>query len=242
MITATTVYTHMQQAMAAQPEPSSFSFTQHLAASGLTIRIVKDRFGNSDVQLAAGPGANGTATFEVRENDVRGTERTTDEQTGAVYPDQRLFWTATWPVLRTIGLRPPAPSTPAPSPSIDPRADAIALTDRFYDVTYDGQTQLDGSLVYHLALRSRSDREAHPLTDLYVNERTWLVREAVMSFRNEEVIGGDSGTFIFDFGRVGDYWLVTHGRLDAREHYLFRQYTGRSTFVNDGFAFASPGP
>jgi len=236
-MTASAVYTRMQVAMREQPHPARLRFSQHLEGHGISIHIREDRFGNTNVVLVA-EAQTAPVTFDVVEDDLAGTERTTDETTQAVYPDQRLYWTATWNVMHDIGLRPPAPTTPHPQASVDPSADALALSDRDYTVELGGDATVDGVPAFHLRLRARGSRDAHPLTDLFVDSKTFLIRQAVMAFRNEELIAGDSGTFVFDFDRVGRYWLVTHGRIDASEHGLMtRRSSGYALFTNDEFSF-----
>ncbi len=236
--TSTTIYTQMSLAMNAQPHAPAMRFTQRLHGRGISLRIVGDRFGNTAPYLSVSRD-RANARFTVEEDDRYGIERTTDESTHAVYPNQRIFWSATWPMIHTLGLQPPEPTTPRPRPSLAPLADDVALTDPAYAMRTAGEATVDGARCYHLVLHARGNKEAHPLTDLYVDEKSKLLRRAVMAFRTEEIVAGSSGTIALDFGRVGAYWLVTHGRIDARAHSLLMHAGGAATFVNSAFRFRS---
>jgi len=67
--------------------------------------------------------------------------------------------------------------------------------------------------VYHLKLRAYRDPNTHPLTDLYVDPETFLVREACGEVSGHYVLASGRVAGVIDFDRVGSYWLV------EREHF-----------------------
>jgi hypothetical protein len=120
-------------------------------------------------------------------------------------------------------------------------ADVIVMSDKYYEVSGGEVESLDGLSVYHLQLSTREDKVAHPLTDLYVDPESFLVRKAVAAFKNEAVISGDSGTVTLDFGRVGGFWMVISGAVSARAHAFFTQAAGSASFALSNVTFPSPG-
>ncbi len=53
----------------------------------------------------------------------------------------------------------------------------------FYHIELVGRERLGNNDVYHLKLTAYRDRDTRPLTDLYVDPETFLVREAAAKFR-----------------------------------------------------------
>ncbi len=203
---AATIYARAAHAMQMQVRPPAMEFTQLLDGRGVTVRIVGDAYGDTEPYLAVTNDLSTSAAFRVEEDDAYGIDRTTDEDTRAVFPDRRIYWSASWSMMHAT-----------------PRAGE-------YRMTPAGEATVDGAPCFHLRLRTRHRQTTQRLTDLYVDERTDLIRRAVLSYRGRDSIA-------LDFGRVGAYWLVTHGRITARAQGLFRRAGGYATFVNEGFRF-----
>ncbi len=117
---------------------------------------------------------------------------------------------------------------PQPSPSPSPAPDATSGfsgpatigavrvdTARYYHVELAGIENLNGNDVYHLKLTAIRDPDEHPLTDLYVDPQTFLVREARGAASAHLFIASGRFAGVVDFDRVGNYWLLEHERFDA---------------------------
>jgi len=97
---------------------------------------------------------------------------------------------------------------------------------------------MNGTLTYHLHLVARSDPAGHPLTDLYVDQDTYLLRAVNVRLKNEAYVSGYSGTMRLEFGRVGKFWLVTGGTMSASAHFLLAREKGSLMFAVSNASFA----
>lgn len=84
---------------------------------------------------------------------------------------------------------------------------------RDYHIDLVGRGMHDGSDAYHLHLRAYRNPEMHPLTDLFVDPATFLVREARGEVSAHAVVGSGRIAGVIDFDSVGAFWLV------KREHF-----------------------
>ena len=105
-----------------------------------------------------------------------------------------------------------APTTTSADSIFGPRTigGVKAASSRYYRIEFVGREQLDGSDVYHLKLRAFRNPNFHPLTDLYVDADTFLVRESRGEAVGQYVVASARASGIVDFDRVGPYWLVKH--------------------------------
>ncbi len=92
--------------------------------------------------------------------------------------------------------------------------------------------------MYHLTLRAYREPDTHPLTDLYVDQKTFLVREARGEASGHYVIGSGKVSGIIDFDCVGPYWLAEHERFDIAANAMFVH--ARMMLAIDGSSFATP--
>jgi hypothetical protein len=83
-----------------------------------------------------------------------------------------------------------------------------------YEVLSAAVEQLGADSVEHLTLRALSDPATYPLTDLYVDAQTFLVRRIVATFSDR--YGGVPATIAAsgDFARQGAYWVQTSEHVD----------------------------
>ena len=139
---------------------------------------------------------------------------------------------------------PPAPQTeptakPAESPIGLPIIGAVRVDSaRYYHIDLVGLEQLDAKDVYHLRLTAYRDPHTHPLTDLYVDRATFLVREARAEVSGRYVVGSGRLVGVVDFDRVGPYWLAERERFDIAANALLVH--ARITATIDGSNFATP--
>jgi hypothetical protein len=148
--------------------------------------------------------------------------------------------------VSSLGV-PQASPSPEAAPTTGPNDSQVgppiiaavhAESARYYQIELAGREQLAGHDVYHLKLRAYRDPDAHPLTDLYVDPQTFLVREARAEFSGHYVVANGRLVGVVDFDRVGAYWLV------EREHFEFAANAllvhVRMTASIDGSNFATP--
>ena len=92
--------------------------------------------------------------------------------------------------------------------------------------------------MYHLKLKAYRDPDTHPLTDLYVDQNTFLVREARGEVSGHYFLASGRVAGVVDFDRVGPYWLVEHEHFDVAANALLVH--ARLTATVDGSNFATP--
>jgi len=113
-----------------------------------------------------------------------------------------------------------------------------AYSPRYYHVTLAGLEQLGGHDVYHLKLTAYRDPATHPLTDLYVDPKTFLMREARGEVSGHYLVASGRVAGVIDFDRVGAYWLVEHEHFEIAANAVFVHT--RMTVSVDGSNFATP--
>jgi hypothetical protein len=133
-----------------------------------------------------------------------------------------------------------APTTkPGESPIGPPIIGAVRVdSSRYYHIDLVGLEALGANDVYHLKLRAYRDRDAHPLTDLYIDRATFLVREARAEVWGHYVVASGRLVGVIDFDRVGAYWLAEREHFDIAANALLVH--ARMTATIDGSKFATP--
>lgn len=129
---------------------------------------------------------------------------------------------------------PSASSSPAPmsssgtgmdTSSVNPTSQVLgavtAEASRFYDITLVGLEQRDNATVYHLHLRAISDIDDHPLTDLYVDPTSFLVRSAHAELTMRRVVFEFGFQVDVDYAPVGAYWLLSNVHFHGNGYALF---------------------
>ncbi len=239
------IYTDMTLAMRKQPSPPEVLYDETFIPHGLTVRIVIAKNGVSIAQLVFSSDPS-PRTFRVSLSQSGQTD-VYDTTTGKHFSEARMFWAATWSRVHpgstegNISVEEQAGDTGVNAARQRVIADVIVMSDKYYKVSGGGVESLGSAPVYHLQLSAREDKVAHPLTDLYVDPQSFLVRKAVAAFKNEAVISGDTGTITLDFGRIGGFWMVTSGEISARAHAFFTQAAGSASFAVSNVTFPSPG-
>lgn len=240
-LSVSAIYTNMTVAMRKQPSPHDVIYDETFTPHGLGIRIVDAEHGASIAQLVFSSDMS-PRTFHVRLSES-GQTGVYDLTTGKHFSALRMFWAATWQNVHPSSTNPSVPgeqraATSGVNGARDRLiADVIVMSDLYYKVWGGEVESLDKVPVYHLHLSARSDNNAHPLTDLYVDTSSFLVLKAVAAFKNEAMISGDTGTIALKFGRVGAFWMVTSGEVSARAHVFFTHVMGTASFVVSNVTF-----
>jgi hypothetical protein len=87
-------------------------------------------------------------------------------------------------------------------------------------------------------LTAYRDPDTHPLTDLFIDRATFLVREARGEVSGHYVIASGRVAGVVDFDRVGNYWLVEHEHFEIAANALLIH--ARMIATIDGSNFATP--
>jgi hypothetical protein len=135
-----------------------------------------------------------------------------DQTTG-----KRCRFTILYPAgsaLNTLDTVKPSPGATA-TPDATAQSDGLKLVGAVrvesaasYKITLAGTEMVDGHQTYHLALKAYRDPLSHPLTDLWIDPDTYLVRQARGEASAHFVVGSGrfEGTLTYD--RIGGYWIV----------------------------------
>ena|SRR5450755_3179701 len=170
---------------------------------------------------------------------------TQDAATHAAYRGEALL--APFDANALDGDKPsPAPSgSPSPMPTGNSGSPGDATTQvlgavtaeasRFYDITLVGLESRDGQPVYHLHLRAKSDIEDHPLTDLYVDTTSYLVRAAHAEVTLRGVVFALGIRVDVAYEPVGTYWLLDNLHLHGSGYALFYHANMECTMVMHDF-------
>jgi hypothetical protein len=108
---------------------------------------------------------------------------------------------------------------------------------RFYKISLAGTEAIDGHPTYHLQLQAYRDPLEHPLSDLWVDPDSFLVRRARGEAAAHFVVGSGrfEGTLTFD--RIGGFWIVRDEDFSAAANaFLIHARTHLSVHGSD-FSF-----
>ena len=239
-LTPEKIYLHSIRAMKDAPVPAFITFRETVAGRNFRLRCTKDGI---DLSIHHG---DVTGTYDVwyRTSDGRALSRPVGDARGETCPDTLL--TPIGSAISSLGVAQASPSPGAAPPSAAPDSQVgppiigavhVAAA-RFYHIELVGLEQLGGNEVYHLKLRAYRDPNTHPLTDLYVDSKTFLVREARGEASGHFVIASGRVGGVVDFDRVGPYWLVEHEHFEVAANALFAH--ARMTIAIDGSQFETP--
>jgi hypothetical protein len=156
-----------------------------------------------------------------------------DASSGQHYTAEQLFWSPDW---STHSSATPAGQTTVIS-AVRERAlaDLLVPTGGNYTLSLVGIENVNGAPVYHIHVVAQ-DAGAHPLTDVYVDQQTYLVRRAVAAFTDNSVTNV-TGLLTMNFDRVGSAWLLDSGQVNATVHAFFQNVSGSATFAASGVTF-----
>ncbi|HEY5095429.1 MAG TPA: hypothetical protein VII69_09960 [Candidatus Eremiobacteraceae bacterium] len=188
--------------------------------------------------------ANDSHSYQVwyRSHDERAL--TQDLATHAAYRGEALIAPTEADVLEN-GSTPKPSVGPSPTPSGPPDSPAGATTEvlgsvsveasRYYDITLVGVENLKGSEVYHLHLHANSDVIDHPLTDLYVDTTTYLVRAAHAEVTLRGVVFAFGLAIDVAYEPVGAYWLLDNLHFHGNGYALFYHANMECTMIMHDF-------
>jgi hypothetical protein len=105
---------------------------------------------------------------------------------------------------------PNAGVSPAPGFAAPPSLGTLSVSaSRYYRITFVALEPIDESPTYHVHLVALADATQHPLTDLWVDTSTYLIRKASAAFTFRAVAAGAGGQGSANFARVDKSWMVT---------------------------------
>jgi hypothetical protein len=220
--------------MSRQAAPSGVTYDETFTPEGLGLRLL-DVDGVTVVHVVYSKDKT-VHVFHVVESGTQSTARLTDTASGQQYTAAPPFWSVLW-----TGRQ--GNATAAQSAVIaDTRDrmiyDLLTNSAASYAPSLVGAETLNGIPVYRLHLTAQ-DAANHPLTDLFVDERTFLVRRAIAEFRDSSVTDV-TGSVTLNFDGTQSYWLVTSGEIEATVHAFLTQVSGSATFSATNVVLASP--
>jgi len=239
-LTPEQIYVRSVRAMKAEPQPPFVTFRESVVGRNFRVACVK---AGIDVTLHHG---DASAAFDVwfRTSDGSALSRPVDTPSASPCPATLLVPLGS--AVSSLGIPQPgqspaaAPATAPPDSAIGPPIIGAVHVDaaRYYHIDLAGMERLGASDAYHLKLRALRDPQTHPLTDLFIDPQTFLVREARGEVSGHYVLASGRLAGIVDFNRFGGYWLVEREHFDIAANALFVH--ARMTITLDGSNFATP--
>jgi hypothetical protein len=218
-LTPEAIYLRAVHAMKSAPEPPYVTFRETVSGRNFRLECTSD---GMSLNLHHG---DSTGTYDVWFRTSDGSAISKDVARATASPCPGALLVPAGSVIPTLGATQPSPSpTPdaASGSSAGPPIIAAVHVDasRYYRIELAGHENLDGNDVYHLKLTAYRDPALHPLTDLYVDPQTFLVREARGEVSLHMVVASGRFAGVVDFDRFGDYWLLKHEAFDAAANAL----------------------
>lgn len=239
-LTPEKIYVFALRAMREVPQPVFVTFRETVVGRNFTLHCT-----NAGISLSPRHG-DVTGTYDVSFRARDGSALSQPVGVANASPCPGALLAPAGESIASLGLpqASPSPTTGAPTAAPDARLDSPIIgavhvyAARFYHIELVGLEQLGGNEVYHLKLHAYQDPNTHPLTDLFVDPKTYLVREARGEVAGHYVVASGSAAGVVDFDRVGKYWLVKHEHFELAGNALF-VHTRMSVTV-DGSNFATP--
>lgn len=134
----------------------------------------------------------------------------------------------------------PPPAAPGASQSSEPRiiSEMRVESALYYRVTSVREEEVEGHATHHLTLAAYNDAPRHPLTDLWLDIDTYLVRRVTGDFADRYSGAPARIVATGTFDRFGPFWIM------KSEHVEFaastRPAATRATFQIDGSDFSFP--
>jgi hypothetical protein len=223
------IYQSMVSAMSALPETSVNTYDETITPNGLGLRILQVD-GMAVVHIAYTKDATPRVFHVARDG---ANEAVVDASSGQHYAAEQLFWSPSWSAHTPP--TPPNQTTVISSVRAKALADLLATADNNYTLSLVGIENFYGTPVYHIHLVAK-DAGAHPLTDVYVDQQTNLVRRAVAGFTDNSVTNV-TGKLTMNFDRVGRLWLLSSGEVDATVNAFMQHVSGSATFAASNVTF-----
>jgi hypothetical protein len=233
---ASAISAAMVAAMNAEPSPGTLKYDETIVPHGLNLRII-DSNGKSAVHLVFSSDAT-AAVFHVEQGASSQTAQVTDTKSGHEYTSDQLFWSPMW---SQTGASPQEQPTVLSAVRTKMLSDVLTMHAGDYTMKDAGVADVNGTPVYHLRLTAVGDAASHPLTDVFVDEQSYLLRRAVAAF-SDNTVTSVTGTVTLTFDPVGGYWLITSGEVDATVHAYFKNVSGSATFAASNFEFPTQSP
>jgi hypothetical protein len=235
-LTPEQMYLRAMRAMKAEAVPPYVQFREHVQARN--IRIACDEHG-ANLTLKHGD-IERIALVSYRSEDASAVS--VDLATG-----KRCDFALLYPAgasLNSLETATPKPgSTAAPDAGQDESGLKIAAAVRVesardYRVTFAGNELVDGHPAYHLQLAAYREPLKHPLTDLWIDQDTYLVRRARGEAAAHFVVGSGRFEATLTFDRIGGYWIVHSEDASAAANALLVHV--RTHILADGSGFTFP--
>jgi hypothetical protein len=227
------LYSKMVLAMNAQASPHAVAYDETVTPHGLGLRII-DAGGKAAVHVVFSSDPT-VRVFHVEQHQAQITADVVDTTSGQHYSADQLFWSATWVTV-------PSPSATQPTVLSAVRTKMISdLTSASigdYTLSYVGIADVNGVPAFHVHMAAVKDATAHPLTDVFIDEQSYLLRRAVAAFTDNSVTNV-TGQVTLSFDRVAGFWLATSGEVDATVRAYFKTVSGSATFAASNVTFAA---
>jgi len=107
-----------------------------------------------------------------------------------------------------------------------------------YRIENAGAEDVRGTPAIHLRLAPvDGNQDAHPITDLYVDTQTYLIRSVVLGGGKRGFFLGGGGSARFDFSPIQNSWLITKISIEASGHLLLMHEAGTLEYTLHDFTF-----
>jgi hypothetical protein len=239
-LTPEKIYLRSVRAMKDAPRPAFVTFRETVVGRNFALRCTKDGL------LVSLHHGDVKAAYDVwfRTSDGSALSEPVNAANAKSCPGALLA--PVGDALSSLGVSQPSPAPqaapttkPAGSPFGPPIIGAVRVESaRYYHIDLVGLEKLGANDVYHLKLRAYREPDAHPLTDLYVDIATFLVREARIEVSGHYVVASGRLSGVIDFDRVGAYWLAEREHFDIAANALLVH--ARMTATVEGSNFATP--
>lgn len=237
-LTPQQMYLRSVRAMKDVPQPAFVTFRENVTGRNIIVKCT-----NKDMAISAHHG-DFKASYDVtyRSSDGRAMSEPVGQDNATSCPAAILdpLGAAAISAFGSPRVSPSPGSAPtsAPSDALQTIGAVRAESSRFYHIAFVGREQHDEHDVYHLKLRAFRDPNEHPLTDLYIDCETFLVRESRGEAAAHYVVASGRASGIVDFDRVGPYWLVKHESFAIAANALLVHVN--MTISIDGSNFRTP--
>jgi hypothetical protein len=239
-LTPEQIYFRSVRAMKDAPQPAFVTFRENVSGRNFTLRCTDD---GMSLSLHHG---DTSATYDVwfRTSDGDAISQPVGIAGAKACPFALLV--PTGDAISSMGI-PQASPSPGAAPTAAPQSSQMGPpiigavrvdASRYYHIELSGIEHMNGADVYHLKLTAYRDPDTHPLTDLFIDRATFLVREARGEVSGHYVIASGRVAGVVDFDRVGNYWLVEHEHFEIAANALLIH--ARMIATIDGSNFATP--
>ncbi len=137
---------------------------------------------------------------------------------------ETIFAPAPIDMTETVSSPTPAPSaaaTSTPNMASPPSLGTLNVAaSRFYRITYIGMEPIADTPAVHLHLVALTDANHHPLTDLWIDPQTFLIRKASVAVTLRAVAAGGGGQGDALFNPVDRSWMITAFDFTAKGYAL----------------------